>query len=81
MNFLTKIELEAACEYAVNEIDNEKNTIFRNIKFDSPCHLKKIKLASHLQNKCYKIEKKISDDRFLTLLIVCQISTSSAKSF
>jgi hypothetical protein len=31
--------------------DSQKNTLFKNIKFDTLCHLKKIKLALYLQNK------------------------------
>jgi hypothetical protein len=41
----------AAMWVCVTSLNSEKNTFFKNIKFDPPCHLKKIKLALYLQNK------------------------------
>jgi hypothetical protein len=32
-------------------LNSQKNILFKNIKFDPPCYLKKIKLALYLQNK------------------------------
>jgi hypothetical protein len=41
----------AAMWACVTSLNSQKITLFKNIKFDSSFHLKKIKLVLYLQNK------------------------------
>jgi hypothetical protein len=50
--FMRKMMFKMAAMWAcVTLLNSEKNTLFKNIKFDPLCHLKKIKLALYLQSK------------------------------
>jgi hypothetical protein len=49
--YAKKIFIMAAMWAFVTSLNLQKNTHFKNTKFDPSCHIKKIKLALYLQNK------------------------------